>query len=43
MTIPTTDMLDAWTGFAAGEWQNAVNTRDFIQKTTPLMKETSPS
>ncbi|HHP0450307.1 TPA: formate C-acetyltransferase [Vibrio harveyi] len=32
MTIPTTDMLDAWTGFAAGEWQNAVNTRDFIQK-----------
>ncbi|HEQ3587246.1 TPA: formate C-acetyltransferase, partial [Vibrio harveyi] len=32
MTIPTTDMLDAWTGFTAGEWQNAVNTRDFIQK-----------
>ncbi len=32
MTIPTTDMLDAWAGFAAGEWQNSVNTRDFIQK-----------
>ncbi|WP_404971476.1 formate C-acetyltransferase [Vibrio campbellii] len=32
MTIPTTDMLDAWAGFTAGEWQNSVNTRDFIQK-----------
>ncbi|HIF9313228.1 TPA: formate C-acetyltransferase [Photobacterium damselae] len=31
MTIPTTDMLDAWTGFSAGEWQKSVNTRDFIQ------------
>ena len=25
-------MLDAWAGFTAGEWQNSVNTRDFIQK-----------
>ncbi|MFM2622748.1 formate C-acetyltransferase [Vibrio owensii] len=32
MTIPTTDMLEAWAGFTAGEWQNSVNTRDFIQK-----------
>ena len=32
MTILTTDMLDAWAGFTAGEWQNSVNTRDFIQK-----------
>ncbi|WJG22445.1 formate C-acetyltransferase [Vibrio furnissii] len=31
MTIPTTDMLDAWAGFTAGEWQHSVNTRDFIQ------------
>jgi pyruvate-formate lyase len=22
----------AWEGFAAGEWQTSVNTRDFIQK-----------
>ena len=22
----------AWEGFAAGEWQNEVNVRDFIQK-----------
>ncbi|RJX73686.1 formate C-acetyltransferase [Vibrio sinensis] len=31
MTIPTTDMMDAWAGFQAGEWQHSVNTRDFIQ------------
>lgn len=31
MTIPTTDMLEAWRGFSKGEWQTSVNTRDFIQ------------
>ncbi|PMH46151.1 formate C-acetyltransferase [Vibrio sp. 10N.286.49.B3] len=31
MTIPTTDMLNAWKGFTAGDWQTEVNTRDFIQ------------
>ncbi|PSU21719.1 formate C-acetyltransferase [Photobacterium kishitanii] len=31
MTIPTTDMLEAWHGFSKGEWQTNVNTRDFIQ------------
>ncbi|KJG59827.1 pyruvate formate-lyase [Photobacterium kishitanii] len=31
MTIPTTDMLEAWHGFSKGEWQTSVNTRDFIQ------------
>ncbi|WP_406734118.1 formate C-acetyltransferase [Vibrio scophthalmi] len=32
MTIPTTDMIEAWHGFTAGDWQTDVNTRDFIQK-----------
>ncbi|KJG02985.1 formate C-acetyltransferase [Photobacterium angustum] len=31
MTIPTTEMLEAWKGFSAGNWQQEVNTRDFIQ------------
>ncbi|MDO6498037.1 formate C-acetyltransferase [Photobacterium sanguinicancri] len=31
MTIPTTEMLQAWQGFTAGDWQTEVNTRDFIQ------------
>ncbi|WP_305830651.1 formate C-acetyltransferase [Photobacterium leiognathi] len=31
MTIPTTEMLEAWKGFSAGNWQQGVNTRDFIQ------------
>ncbi|KJG08070.1 pyruvate formate-lyase [Photobacterium angustum] len=31
MTIPTTEMLEAWKGFNAGNWQQEVNTRDFIQ------------
>lgn len=31
MTIPTTQMLQAWEGFTAGDWQTEVNTRDFIQ------------
>lgn len=31
MTIPTTEMLQAWKGFTAGDWQTEVNTRDFIQ------------
>ncbi|OLQ72170.1 formate C-acetyltransferase [Photobacterium proteolyticum] len=31
MTIPTTEMLQAWKGFTAGDWQAEVNTRDFIQ------------
>ena len=30
-------------GFAKGDWQNEVNVRDFIQKTTPHMKATNPS
>lgn len=25
-------MASAWEGFSAGEWQNSVNVRDFIQK-----------
>ncbi|MFA0098487.1 hypothetical protein AB4406_25870, partial [Vibrio splendidus] len=32
MTIPTTDMMEAWAGFQAGEWQTSVNARDFIQR-----------
>lgn len=28
----------AWEGFAAGDWQNEVNVRDFIQKITLHMK-----
>ncbi|MFA0554755.1 formate C-acetyltransferase [Vibrio sp. 10N.222.55.A1] len=32
MTIPTTDMMEAWTGFQAGDWQTSVNARDFIQR-----------
>ncbi|WP_299686367.1 formate C-acetyltransferase [uncultured Vibrio sp.] len=28
----TSEMQQAWQGFQAGEWQTAVNTRDFIQK-----------
>lgn len=32
MTIPTTDMMEAWVGFQAGEWQTSVNARDFIQR-----------
>ncbi len=31
MTIPTTVMLEAWKGFKGGDWQNEVNTREFIQ------------
>lgn len=31
MTIPTTKMLEAWKGFSAGNWQNEVDTRAFIQ------------
>ncbi|MGR5220719.1 formate C-acetyltransferase [Vibrio parahaemolyticus] len=31
MTVPTTAMLDAWKGFKGGNWQNEVNTREFIQ------------
>ncbi|OLQ94667.1 formate C-acetyltransferase [Vibrio ponticus] len=31
MTIPTTEMLQAWEGFTSGQWQTEVNTRDFIQ------------
>ncbi|ELR66486.1 Pyruvate formate-lyase [Photobacterium marinum] len=31
MTIPTTQMLQAWEGFTAGDWQTEVKTRDFIQ------------
>lgn len=33
----------AWEGFAAGEWQNEVNVRDFIQRTTRRMKATNLS
>lgn len=25
-------LTNAWQGFSAGEWQNGVNVRDFIQK-----------
>ncbi|WP_439148419.1 formate C-acetyltransferase [Vibrio sp.] len=32
MTIPTTDMMEAWVGFQAGDWQTSVNARDFIQR-----------
>ena len=28
----------AWAGFVAGDWQENVNVRDFIQRTTPRMK-----
>ncbi len=28
----------AWQGFNQGDWQNNVNVRDFIQKTTLHMK-----
>ncbi|ELZ1261353.1 formate C-acetyltransferase [Vibrio fluvialis] len=31
MTIPTTEMLEAWKGFKNGDWQHEVNTRGFIQ------------
>ncbi|WED23991.1 formate C-acetyltransferase [Vibrio sp. JC009] len=31
MTIPTTEMFEAWKGFKGGNWQNEVNTREFIQ------------
>ncbi|MEZ9564410.1 formate C-acetyltransferase [Vibrio artabrorum] len=31
MTVPTTAMFDAWKGFTGGNWQNEVNTREFIQ------------
>ncbi len=31
MTTPTTEMQQAWQGFAAGDWQTEVNTRNFIQ------------
>lgn len=30
-------------GFTKGDWQNEVNVRDFIQKTTLHMRVTSPS
>lgn len=30
-------------GFTKGDWQNEVNVRDFIQKTTLRMRVTSPS
>lgn len=33
----------AWEGFTKGDWQNEVNVRDFIQKTTPRTKVTNPS
>ena len=36
-------LATAWEGFAKGDWQNEVNVRDFIQKTTPRMKVTNPS
>ncbi len=36
-------LATAWEGFAKGDWQNEVNVRDFIQKTTPHMKATNPS
>ncbi len=32
-----------WEGFAAGDWQNEVNVRDFIQRITHRMKATNPS
>ena len=31
MTTPTPKMLEAWQGFTAGQWQQEVNTRAFIQ------------
>ncbi len=36
-------LATAWEGFAKGDWQKEVNVRDFIQKTIPRMKATSPS
>ena len=31
-----TNILEAWRGFKGGDWQNAVNVRDFIQKNFTL-------
>lgn len=31
MTTPTTEMLESWKGFKGENWQNEVNTREFIQ------------
>ncbi len=33
----------AWEGFVAGDWQNEVNVRDFIQRTTLRTKATNLS
>ncbi|ODQ38504.1 formate acetyltransferase [Mannheimia haemolytica] len=43
MTQLTDAQQKAWEGFAAGEWQTEVNVRDFIQKTTHLMRVMSLS
>lgn len=36
-------LATAQEGFTKGDWQNEVNVRDFIQKTTLRMRVTSPS
>lgn len=36
-------LATAWEGFTKGDWQNEVNVRDFIQKTTLRTRVTSPS
>ena len=34
--------FDAWNGFSAGDWQNQINVRDFIQKNyTPYEGDSS--
>ncbi len=43
MTELNEKLAKAWHGFTKGDWQNEVNVRDFIQKTTPLMKVMNPS
>lgn len=43
MTELNEKLANAWEGFSKGDWQNEVNVRDFIQKTTRLMRVTNPS
>ena len=32
MSVQNENIVQAWQGFAAGDWQSQVNVRDFIQK-----------